>query len=591
MLRRITVLTHDYFYAAKANTIARRAMILIRRSLIQNFNPIASNYTILPRCRVSHPLCLYGIVSHFSTKTLNQKQTSARHGNYFNSNSETLQPKSRKLDEQNVRHGVTQNLADAEQKKPEKVGTAKYVKPKQQPLGPPFSLFVTCLPGLEPFLREEIEFLRNKWEGNNGNTTTNQSLQIPRVIAGGVKMTIPTLAHLYTLRLFLGTASHIYIRLNDNPEIGCNSSSCAQIPTLFRARGFPELERKLKDLIIAQEWNRWLCLNTLPGSKHGSKVPRWNLKVHVTTSKSKLIHSKAIEERVVKWVGEALGLDLGNDTPEKMPDQQKPTLRILVRIERDTVQLSLDTTASPMHLRGYRINPHKAPLREDLAFALLMAGGLKTDWNLESLLSLLGWPQSSTVEQDKSVHLFDPCCGSGTIAIEGYGILANLPPGRNASAPLQGTLFCDEKLWNGMKKTMLAAARSRKKVHVTANDIEQGAIDAAKLNAKKAGVLDFIDFTTCRFQDHSVFRSKQESNEASQLIVTNPPYGRRLSNSPATYNKLAKTISSMSAKDVSYAMIGTDPRQLRETGLPMEVKFSSKSGGLNVVAMAGEIKR
>ena len=139
-----------------------------------------------------------------------------------------------------------------------------------------------------------------------------------------------------------------------------------------------------------------------------------------------------------------------------------------------------------------------------------------------------------------------------------------------------------------MKRKM--HAMSRNAIHVTANDIEQSAVDATKLNAEKAGVLDFIDLTTSPFQNHSTFQPKQESKSIeSLLVVTNPPYGRRLTNSSATYKKLATSI--LSTEDVKYAIIGNDPRLLRETGLPLDVKFSSKSGGLNVVAMAGEIKR
>ena len=395
-------------------------MILSRRSLMQKyyFQALASNGFIQRGCRVRLPLYCYEDVSHFSTKTLKQKYPSDGQQNNRNCN-DNFPPKSNKLVIDHGKHESIQIVEASKSKRSNKVVTAKYVKPKQQPLRPPFLVFVTCLPGLEPFLHKEIEYLRNIWEGHDSNTTTNQSTQIPRVIAGGVKLTIPTIAHLYTLRLFLGTASHIYIRLNGNPDRSYSATSCAQIPPLFRARGFPELERKLKDLIIAQEWNQWLSIKTSRDSKNASKVPEWNLKVHVTTSKSKLIHTKAVEERIVKWIGEELGLDLRNDMPDTTQDNQtKPTLRILVRIERDTVQLSLDATTYPMHLRGYRVNPHKAPLREDLAFALLMASGLKADWNLEPLLPLVGGFQSSNVKTEKSMHLFDPCCGSGTIAIE-----------------------------------------------------------------------------------------------------------------------------------------------------------------------------
>ncbi|KAL7482206.1 hypothetical protein ACHAW6_012102 [Cyclotella cf. meneghiniana] len=470
-------------------------------------------------------------------------------------------------------------------------GQAKYTKPKYQPLRPPFSLFVTCLPGLEPLLLKEIEYLRT--HQNNECTSSNKSPSTPRLIPGGVELTVPTLTHLYILCLYLGTASHIYIRLNgDEVRKEGDESLCAQIPSLFRARGFPELERKLKDLIVAQDWSRWLGVSTKFSNRSNilSRVPPWNLQVHVTTSKSKLIHTKAVEGRVRKTVGEVLGLDLDNNDPRKESLlEEKPTIRILVRIERDAVQVSLDATSVPLHMRGYRKNPHKAPLREDLAFALCLAGGMSPSWNLLSLQALLGGSPSRTIEHATrpTVNLFDPCCGSGTIAIEGAAILAGLPPGRNRSVPLQGTLFCNDGLWKDIKFKALSLSTMDNNT-VSANDIDAAAIHAAKLNAEEGGVLKFIDFTTGCFQKQGLLaQAPLKSTASTMTIVTNPPFGHRLSSS-AVYKKLAQSISTLilQRKNIRFAMIGNDPRPMRETGLPLEVSFSSKSGGLNVVAMA-----
>jgi 23S rRNA G2445 N2-methylase RlmL len=457
----------------------------------------------------------------------------------------------------------------------------KYTKPKQQPLEPPFSLFVSCLPGLEPILLQEIQYLQSTWTSDYNSA--KQSAQYPRTVAGGVEITVPSLAHLYLLRLYLGCASHIYLRLNeDKPKQYYDENTCARIPSLFSARGFPELERKLQDLIIAQQWGSWLGVSSKHSERRKPNVSLRDLQVHVTTSKSKLIHTKAVKERVERVVGQVLGIDLRHEAEK---DSNKPIVRILVRIERDDVQLSLDVTSFPMHMRGYRVNPHKAPLREDLAYALLMTGGLKPNWNLEPLqLFFDGFSTPATREADATkVHLFDPCCGSGTIAIEGAGILAGLPPGRNATAPLQGTSFCDHKLWKEMKESALSGLQEG--VCVTANDIEQAAIDAAKLNAQEAGVADYIVFTQGSFQKHKLFAPQTSETAFPLLLVTNPPYGHRLSSS-GIHKNLAKSIS-LSKDLIRYTMIGNDPRPLRETGLPLEVKFSSKSGGLSILAMSG----
>lgn len=545
-----------------------------RRVALQTFQPGMYEYPKHYYLRASSPS------THFSSKAFS-----------FNRKSRITALKSQisKLQRDDPTHEFIQGKEASKHKMTSTKNTPlKYTKPKHQPLGPPFSLFVTCLPGLEPSLHEEIEYLRKSWHSND-DITIKQSAQLPRIIPGGVKLTVPTITHLYILRLYLGCASHIYLRLNDDPNKNLSATTNAQIPPLFRARGFPELERKLKDLMIAQEWHHWLGVDTTKQTSgdHGNVVLKeapWKLQIHVTTSKSKLIHTKAVEERVRNAISDVLSLDLANDGDESQ--RVKPTIRILVRIERDTVQLSLDTTSEPMHMRGYRKNPFKAPLREDLAYALLMSGGLKPMWDLNPLSLLLGTPQSSFTKHkvDADVHLFDPCCGSGTIAIEAAGLLNSLPPGRKAlSPPLQGTKFCRHALWHDLKS--LSVTMPRNKIRVQANDIDQNAINAAKLNAEEAGVVNNITFTRGHFQKHPLVTSP---TERPLLIVTNPPFGQRIPSS-AIYRRIAKSITSMSAqtKTISYAMLGNDPRPLRETGLPMDVKFSTKSGGINVVAMRG----
>ena len=575
-----------------------------------------------------------------------------------------------------------------------------YAKPKYQPLRAPFSLFISCLPGLEPLLLQEIEYLQQEWQRlqkspptslNSTSSSTKlassssslteakvkkTSFSSQHIIPGGVKLSVPSVAHLYILHLYLGTASHIYLRLNDG-GISDDSSrfneTVSGIPPLFRARGFPELQRKLKDMIISQRWDRWLG-----ASRAKKRCPSWDLRVCVTSSKSKLIHTKAVEERVRKTIGEVLGLDLEgvvNDSPggnmktrlnqnivqgNTSLNVDRPTVRILVRIERDIVQLSLDTSSScatiPMHRRGYRLSPFKAPLREDLAYALLMAGGVHPRWDLRPLRSLLlkhddtvgdsnlnheGKRSSETQmkEQPESITLFDPFCGSGTIAIEGAAILAGLPPGRFRPPPLEGTSFSDANLWEELKSKALSVSCLGSGIHsnchksatdsimtmptmqttatsstilVSANELDGRAISAAKANAKRAGLEKNIEFTKGSFDAHPLLRpSMMSSTSDSILLVTNPPYGKRMlydgkivsSRKPMSlvYKALGTALSSLSSSlhsnarkqqvplNIRYAVIGMAPRDVRKMGLPLEVAFSTQHGGTSVLAMTGMI--
>jgi putative N6-adenine-specific DNA methylase len=109
-----------------------------------------------------------------------------------------------------------------------------------------------------------------------------------------------------------------------------------------------------------------------------------------------------------------------------------PTVRIAVRFVDDVATISLDTSATPLHRRGYRLDGAKAPLREDIAFAVLQAAGFR-----------------------KGMALLDPFCGSGTIAIEAACIAAGLPPGRLRPAPLQGFAFADAAEWQKLLAQLL----------------------------------------------------------------------------------------------------------------------------------------
>ena len=407
---------------------------------------------------------------------------------------------------------------------------------------------------------------------------------------------MPSLHHLYILHLYIGTASHIYLRLNDDHFEG--------LPPLFRARGFPELQRKVKDLIISQRWDEWLTSGH--GGNENSLV---NVQVHVTTSKSKLMHTKAIEERLKQTIGEMIS-NISDAATAK-------TVRLMTRIDRDVVQLSLDTSLTPLHRRGYRLKPHRAPLREDLAYALLMAGGLLPCWDLRRQFSknsddsfAADLPSPSSRGTNHRI-LFDPFYGSGTIAIEGASLQLGLPPGRFHPAPLDGTCFFNPVLWEEMKSKAMSAgssARQYEPVCVAAGDIDPKALDAAKANAKRAGVDNCIDFVKGSFVSHPLLNQQSKDGKKSNvmddaaqqslLVVANPPYGKRLSPSETNntiYRKLANVLlssSSSSRRSIDCAVIGKDVRVMREAGIPsLDVAFSTKHGGLSVAAMTGSLPK
>ena len=180
-------------------------------------------------------------------------------------------------------------------------------------------LFAACQPGLEPYLIAELEALGVE----------------ARSVPGGATFT-GDLPALLRCCLWLGTASHVRVRL-----------------ARFRCRALGELERKAAEFA----WRDWL-------------TPRVPLALHATAKRSRVYHTGAIQERIYNVVGRAFG---ASPTLAKEGDELVAPLH--VRFVDDTCTISIDATSTPLHRRGYRLDGRKAPLREDLAHALVLASG------------------------------------------------------------------------------------------------------------------------------------------------------------------------------------------------------------------------
>ena len=131
---------------------------------------------------------------------------------------------------------------------------------------------------------------------------------------------------------------------------------------------------------------------------------------------------------------------------------------------------------------------------------------------------------------------------------------------------------------------------------VAANDINSNAILAAQSNSQRAGVDHLINFQVGSFKTHPLLDPSRKSSSVrsastfNQLkIVTNPPYGKRISNTTQSkssiYKQIAKSIQHSELDNVECTLIGKDIRSLRESSLPLEVGFSTRHGGLSVIAM------
>lgn len=167
-------------------------------------------------------------------------------------------------------------------------------------------------------------------------------------------------------------------------------------------------------------------------------------------------------------------------------------------ILNDKAYLMIDTTGDGLYKRGYRLKANEAPIRETLAAAMCNIARLRND-----------------------VLLWDPMCGSGTIAIEGALMLSNTAPGIRRSFAAENFGFLPSSIWQNARGEAIDNIK-KEPFEIYGSDIDANSLAFASENAKRAGVANRIKFFKMDFNDIDT-RGKRGT------IVTNPPYGERLS--------------------------------------------------------------
>ncbi|WP_226579224.1 THUMP domain-containing class I SAM-dependent RNA methyltransferase [Halobacillus litoralis] len=172
--------------------------------------------------------------------------------------------------------------------------------------------------------------------------------------------------------------------------------------------------------------------------------------------------------------------------------------RVEVAIHKDEALLTIDTSGSGLHKRGYRVGQGEAPLKETMAAALVQV----TNW-------------------DADKPFVDPFCGSGTIAIEAALIGQNIAPGFNREFASEGWDFIPQKAWDDAFEEAEEAANYDQPLNIVGSDIDPQLIDIAKKNAMEAGLGDLITWKQMQMSD---LKPKEDNG----YIVSNPPYGERM---------------------------------------------------------------
>ena len=199
-------------------------------------------------------------------------------------------------------------------------------------------------------------------------------------------------------------------------------------------------------------------------------------------------------------------VDQFNERFEQRPwvDREQPDIRVHVYVERDVARISLDLSGDAAHKRGYRSAQVLAPMKENLAAAILLRAG---------------WPNASNT-------LVDLMCGSGTLLIEAALMSLHCAPGleREYFGFLRWKKH-DAALWQQIRQaaqTLRKESKQTIKLSIRGYDQSDEAVDAARQNIHAAGLDDFIQV------EQRALNACTMPSEQTGLVVVNPPYGERL---------------------------------------------------------------
>ena len=233
-------------------------------------------------------------------------------------------------------------------------------------------------------------------------------------------------------------------------------------------------------------------------------TPKQTFKVEITAQHSPLTSLNFAALKIKDAIADRFRdkFDVRPDVDTRWPD-----VRVYVHLTVDTVTIYIDTSGEPLFKRGWREDKGDAPLKETLAAAMIAASG----WSGEEGLCKQGVP------------LYDPCCGSGTIAIEAAQIACNIAPGINRRFAFQKYLPFQPHVWEGLLD-QAEAAITEPTAPVFGSDVSFRMVDFAERNAERAGVANAVQF---RGGD-ALQRMPPTTDGLAGVMLVNPPYGERI---------------------------------------------------------------
>lgn len=231
-------------------------------------------------------------------------------------------------------------------------------------------------------------------------------------------------------------------------------------------------------------------------------TPKQTFKIETTAQHSPLQSLNFATLRIKDAIADRFRAKAGGVRPSI--ETQWPDVRVFAHLTTDTCTLYIDTSGEPLFKRGWRQDTGDAPLKETLAAAMLAASGW---WN----------PETGAVSD---APLYDPCCGSGTIAIEAAQIGLGIPAGALRRFGFEKLLPFQPHVWESIQNEA-ADAPAKTAPAIFGSDVSHRMVDFADRNAERAGVAAAIQF---RGGDALQRMPPTEGG----VIVLNPPYGERI---------------------------------------------------------------
>ncbi len=372
-----------------------------------------------------------------------------------------------------------------------------------------FKLFAVCPPGIEDILSLELSSL-----GIKG-----------RKVAGGVEFS-GDLFTIYSVNLWSRVASRILLRVGN-----------------FRLLSLKEAT----DRFSRYPWELYIPDST-------------DIRIRATAHKSRIYHSGALKQRLLEGISRRLGHPIR--LASERAGRNCPLL--LVRMFRDRCQVSVDSSGEHLHKRGLKKFTVRAPLRENLAAAMLLASG---------------W--------DRASDLVDPFCGSGTIIIEAVLMACMIPPGRRRKFAFMKWKNFDQGLWKHLlrRSDRLAIEPTGSIIGL---DKDPAAVETSILNLEYAGLIPFA-----RIIQEDVSCLERHCRSERGFIVTNPPYGQRLKENYsltdlfATFGRIVK--KRLPGWKLTLLCPQNPPSLRRSLGLSLDSRYRFLNGGLKVELLSSAI--